>query len=763
MSTTTVTNTGIINNAGLVSSLSMSNLIFQSGAIYIHAGNGGSIPTATWTVSSKTIISGISNSAPTGLSQTFGNFEWNSSQTNDIDLNGNLTNVAGNLTISKTSGQPATRVLYFTRMSDYTLNVGGDLIIKQPAVGNTNVHFVFGGDGEAEINVDGDYKHESGNLVFVKVTDILFDGTVILNLSGDFLQSGGDIDFTSGDIGPAGQKGSMTIAGNFTQTAGTVRTTTGDNVIPNGLVTFNKAGVQTFNAAIPGNVSYINFVIADGSTLKLESGLQISRDTEPNWIGKLTVNAGATLDASTFVISSQITIDVPPSATAQFNLLPDAKLITANASGVQGSINTTNNLTASLSSDADYEFQGGSTGVFVTTIPNTIRDFIINNTSSNVALAMPLNITGTLLLAEGLLTTTETNFPTITATGTASEATSTSFVNGRLAKAGTTAFTFPVGKSGAGFRNIGITTPSGSATFLAEFFRAAPTAGTLEPTLKRVSSCEYWDLSKTAGAADVSANVVLSWEANSNCGGGAYVTNPITLRVAHLLGGTWIDEGRSASTGDNTAGTVTSSDAPTDFSPFALASISPIDNPLPVVFANVKAYEKNNGVQIEWSNLTEKDVAVYTIERAANGIDFSAIGQQSPASNQNDKADYNAFDANPNTGVNYYRIKAEETTGKIVYSKVLTVNLGKGNVGLRIYPNPVTGNQVNISLSNIKAGQYSLRVINTSGQDVYKHTITNQGSTMTRALNLPANIKPGVYYMVISGNGYRENKMFIVQ
>ncbi|MGK2861986.1 MAG: T9SS type A sorting domain-containing protein, partial [Chitinophagaceae bacterium] len=355
-----------------------------------------------------------------------------------------------------------------------------------------------------------------------------------------------------------------------------------------------------------------------------------------------------------------------------------------------------------------------------------------------------------------------TNLPTITSTGTASPATLTSFVNGPLAKAGATAFTFPVGKAGFGFRNIGITTPSATATFRAEFFRVSPPAGTLEPTLTRVSACEYWDLSKTAGASGVSANVVLSWEANSNCGG-AYVTNPVTLRVAHLLSGVWVDEGRLSSTGDATKGTITSADSPTTFSPFALASGSAADNPLPVVFADVKAYGKNNGVQIEWSNLTEQDIASYSIERSSNGRDFASIDQQSPTGNQSIKAEYNAFDANPNTGANFYRIKAVETSGKIVYSKILTINLGRENHGLELYPNPVLDHQVTISLSNLNKGQYTIRVINTAGQNIFRQIITNRGSTLTQSLNLPATIKPGVYHMVITGDGYRENKMFIVR
>ena len=148
--------------------------------------------------------------------------------------------------------------------------------------------------------------------------------------------------------------------------------------------------------------------------------------------------------------------------------------------------------------------------------------------------------------------------------------------------------------------------------------------------ITQISACEFWDLTRTGGGAGVTARVTLSWEPTSPCGNSpVYVTNPATLVVAHLVGGTWNNEGNSGSTGGASAGTVTSQNAVTTFSPFTLGSISALDNPLPVLFANVKAYEKNNGVQIEWSNMTEKDVANYAVERSPNGADYSAISQQS--------------------------------------------------------------------------------------------------------------------------------------
>ena len=184
---------------------------------------------------------------------------------------------------------------------------------------------------------------------------------------------------------------------------------------------------------------------------------------------------------------------------------------------------------------------------------------------------------------------------------------------------------------------------------------------------------------------------------------------------------------------------------------------------MPVKFADEKAYEKNNGVQIEWSNLTEKDVAVYSIERSSNGTDYVSISQQLPTSNQNDKAVYQGFDATVPQGISYYRIKAVETTGKIVYSKVLSVNISIAATGLKVYPNPVKGKQVTVSISDLKTGQYTLRIINTSGQDVYKQMINSQGNTLTQLIELPSSIKPGVYNIIMAGNNYRQSQPFIVQ
>jgi hypothetical protein len=644
-----------------------------------------------------------------------------------IQNSGTVTGSAGRLTFASGGEYIHSRnggnIPLATWNSASTMTVSG---IINSGPGNTNqafgnftwnspsqgINFSFNGllatiTGDLTVNSTG-----TGSIIFKNS-----GGTTVTNVTGDYIQTGGRVSLVG-----ASEDHNLNIRGDFDMSGGTL-TRAGSS----GVATVNFAGTaeQTFTKTGGTISNAVNF----------------------------TIYPNAKVNFGTSVLSG---------STGTFTLSAGGKIITANSNGLGagGSIQ----MTSVFNSTADYEFRGTHTGVFTTTPTNAVRDLIINNTDVNgeVILDRPLTVNRTLNLIAGLVNT-QTNLLTIGTAGSATAPSATSFVNGPLAKIGNTDFVFPVGKAGEGYRIIGISDLTGNATFRAEFFRSNPAGGNLTGGLTQISACEYWDLSKTGGGASVKTKVTLSWEPQSPCGSSSvYVTDPTTLRVAHLLGNNWRNEGRSASTGDNTSGTVTSNDV-NNFSPFALGSSTGLENPLPVIFANVKAYEKNGGVQIDWSNLTEKDVAGYDVERSTNGSDFASISHQLPTSNQNDKVDYSAFDANPAQGVSYYRIKAQETTGKIEYSKILSVTIGSSNQSLRLYPNPVKGNQITISMSNIKRGQYTLRVINAAGQDIFKQVLNNQTSSLTQTLDLPATIKAGVYNMVIHGDNYRETKTFIVQ
>ncbi|RYY77638.1 MAG: lamin tail domain-containing protein, partial [Moraxellaceae bacterium] len=118
-----------------------------------------------------------------------------------------------------------------------------------------------------------------------------------------------------------------------------------------------------------------------------------------------------------------------------------------------------------------------------------------------------------------------------------------------------------------------------------------------------------------------------------------------------------------------------------------------LSTPLPIRFTNIKAIQKGTGIEVSWSNATEENVINYAIERSVDGLNFSQAGTLAARLNNNNRADYSFVDVAPNTGDNFYRIKAVENTGKVVYSAVVRINLAKKGAGLNVYPNPVRGNE----------------------------------------------------------------------
>jgi hypothetical protein len=182
---------------------------------------------------------------------------------------------------------------------------------------------------------------------------------------------------------------------------------------------------------------------------------------------------------------------------------------------------------------------------------------------------------------------------------------------------------------------------------------------------------------------------------------------------------------------------------------------------LPVKFDNLKATQSARGVNLQWSNMTESDVVEYSLERSSNGRNFSSVAQFNPVSNNGGKADYQYLDASPLSGTNFYRIKATETNGKVVYSDVARINIGGRNTALNLYPNPVKGNFIGLQVDNLPAGKYFIKIYNSSAQVVNNQSLDHEGGSVSQTVSLN-NLKPGIYTFEING-ALKLQKQFIVQ
>ena len=157
---------GTITNSGNISIAGGAVANFGNGSNYIHNRNGGNIPTATWHLNSTCEITGCLGNAPGGLSQTFGNFTWNSPQTSNAQLAGGLKNVAGNFHVLNTGAFE----LRLTNTASLTLNIGGDM-----AIIGSNVNFASAAAASKILNLSGNYKQEAGSFTNSNTIPLAFN------------------------------------------------------------------------------------------------------------------------------------------------------------------------------------------------------------------------------------------------------------------------------------------------------------------------------------------------------------------------------------------------------------------------------------------------------------------------------------------------------------------------------------------------------------------------------------------------------------
>ena len=174
-------------------------------------------------------------------------------------------------------------------------------------------------------------------------------------------------------------------------------------------------------------------------------------------------------------------------------------------------------------------------------------------------------------------------------------------------------------------------------------------------------------------------------------------------------------------------------------------------DPLPVTFTNIKAYSKAPGVAVQWTVQTELDMDKYEVERSATGQQFLKVATVSSEGNNTAARTYTFYDATPLTGSNYYRIKSINKTGAAKISPVVRVYNNSSKSGLTIYPNPVVGNIVTISMANMNAGKYTITILNTKGQALMVENLQHNGGTAAHSFEI-GNLPKGIYEVSVSDN-----------
>ncbi|MDP4149411.1 MAG: hypothetical protein Q8927_02585 [Bacteroidota bacterium] len=124
--------------------------------------------------------------------------------------------------------------------------------------------------------------------------------------------------------------------------------------------------------------------------------------------------------------------------------------------------------------------------------------------------------------------------------------------------------------------------------------------------------------------------------------------------------------------------------------------------------------EVDNGVGLNWTATNVTSGLYFTVERSADGSNFTAIGRVDGV-NTGGNADLAFTDNNPlPDATGYYRLKMTDVSGAVSYSNIIAISLGSGNSAVEVSPNPFRG-IISIKLNLQSSGRVSLRLLDSKG------------------------------------------------
>jgi hypothetical protein len=208
------------------------------------------------------------------------------------------------------------------------------------------------------------------------------------------------------------------------------------------------------------------------------------------------------------------------------------------------------------------------------------------------------------------------------------------------------------------------------------------------------------------------------------------------------------------------AGYAHSCSNPSLYGPATVASGITSTVTLPVILDGFTAVLNNDHtVTLDWNTQLEINFSHFTIQRSADGANWSAIGTVQAKGNSAVQTDYSFTDEQPLTGTNFYRLALVNMDGTYIYSDVKVMQSAT-IARISFFPNPAH-DYVNVSLGGTTGSQVTILLTSISGRLMQEKTAaTGNGSVVTFSIQ---DIASGMYFLtVVHADGTRESSPVLI-
>lgn len=704
-----------------------------------------------------------------------------------------ITGIASKLTIGEYGATSVTIQSAVAAVVDVAAS--GTLILQNaaiPTLGSldpvSTVNYNLAGTQTVSVTDYGNLTISNGNTKTLSA-DALVAGVLTVNAATNFTLNGNVI-----VIGNITNSGIVNGSGELTQQGSVAATISGTGTF-NDLAIDNASGV-TLSAGPMNFINYFralngavanstNLIPATGCVVNIEDGsLGAAITTANNYDVLYTSTANKTTSANELgaaglrhVTMTLFDNTLTLTAGANFSAGGDLTLTT----GIFNASTRTITLKGDLTNNSTLT-QATSTFIFTGTnaVQNisgtgsvTFNNLTLNKGSGRVQLKKNVSVNANVALTAGILNTnnflltlngtTAAFSPAITFGNAATTFISTADEFGNdgtsgglqiqsIGTAGRTGnIVFPVGNTFTSYNPVRFNN-SGTADNFTVLVKAGAPAGTIAAN----SVDRTWDISE---AIPFGTTAVIDMQWNSTEEMASYTLfKPGSSKVVRSNGTVLVGAGNPLT--------------PSGADPFNQSSVIPFTvmesfgvsalvTLLPVTFTSVSAKVTTSGTEVKWQNATEQGVRSYSVERSVDGINFITVFVQLPGHNNGGLANYTWVDAFASSATVYYRVKAEEVSGRNIHSSIVKVNRN-ALAAINIVPNPVINKVINLQFTAVSAGSYTVTVLNTNGQVITAASVDHAGGFSNQSIQLPASIPAGTYFVkIVSVNSTLTQKVQI--
>lgn len=198
----------------------------------------------------------------------------------------------------------------------------------------------------------------------------------------------------------------------------------------------------------------------------------------------------------------------------------------------------------------------------------------------------------------------------------------------------------------------------------------------------------------------------------------------------------------------------------------AVATISNIKlayntSTLPVTFLSFDGKSEENGIRLSWKTASELNNHRFEILRATDGKNFQTIGSVSGKGNSQQVTSYNYLDREPETGINYYRLKQIDKDGtESIFQKIVAVeNALRPSERLSVFADN--------SLLKAKFYASTATIANFALSDLNGKRLISQNFNSNKGANeltlLKPMLAPGIYIATLTQNGTHQSVKLLIQ